>query len=109
MIENFLTYVNKNLSKKNKFRVFLYVIFDFFHSVLDLFAFSIIIPIILFVINQEFTGIDNKYLNFLYLQVSPYFSDITNLLSIVFIIFLIKYIFSIFINIFQIKFFTQIS
>jgi len=104
VIKNFLTFVKKNLSKKNKFRVFLYIIFDFFQSVLDLFAFSIIIPIILFVINREFISIDNKYLNFLYLQVSPYFGDITKLLSIIFIIFLLKYIFSIFINIFQIKF-----
>ena len=104
MIENFLTFVNKNLSKKNKLGTLLYIFFGIIQSVLDLIAFSLIIPILLFAVNQDFINFDNRYLNFLYSLISPYFENVTMLFFIVFIVFLIKYFFSILISIFQIRF-----
>lgn len=104
MIKNYTIFSNKNLTKKEKAYAIVYIVLGIIQTILDLLAFSLIIPIITFALNSNILDLDNKYLNFLYSIVSEYFNDIPKLLLILFLVFFVKYIFSLFINFFQIKY-----
>ena len=104
MIKSYTIFSSKNLTKKERNKSIIYIILGIIQTILDLLAFSLIIPIITFALNSNILDLDNKYLNLLYSIVSEYFVDIPKLLIFLFSVFFVKYIFSLFIHFFQIKY-----
>ena len=104
MIKSYLIFTNNNLTKSEKTKGILFIFLGILQTILDLIAFSLFIPIITFALNSNILNLDNKYLNVLYSIFSEYFTNIPKLFLIVFVVFLIKYIFSFLINFFQIKY-----
>ena len=104
MIKSFTIFREKNLTSKERNKSVIYILLGIIQTVLDLLAFSLIIPIITFALNSNILDLNNKYLNFIESQVSQYFNDIPKLFIFLFLIFFIKYVFSLFIHFFQVKY-----
>ena len=104
MIKSFTIFREKNLTSKERNKSIIFILLGIIQTVLDLLAFSLIIPIITFALNSNILDLNNKYLNFIESQVSQYFNDIPKLFIFLFLIFFIKYVFSLFIHFFQVKY-----
>lgn len=104
MINSFTAFRKNNLTKKESLKALIYIALGIFQSILDLLAFSLIIPIVTLTLNSNILVLENEYLNLLNSIISRYFSEITQLFLIIFGIFLLKYLLSLFINYFQIKY-----
>tara|TARA_Y100000816_G_C26107756_1_gene589326 strand:+ start:3547 stop:5271 length:1725 start_codon:yes stop_codon:yes gene_type:complete len=104
LIKKFKTFTEKNLTREEKAKGIIFVILGIIQTILDLLAFSLFIPVITFALNSNILNINNKFLDLLYSFVSDYFDNIPKLFFIILIVFLFKYLFSLFINYYQIKY-----
>lgn len=104
MFNHIITFTRNHLPKKARIGALTYIFLSLVQTVLDLFAFSLFIPVIIFIIDSSLLQLDNQYLNFLDFYISDYLNDVPKLFGIFFIIFFIKYILSFLINLFQIKY-----
>ena len=101
VLQNYSVFKNKNLSKKEKTKGFIYILFGIIQTILDLLAFSLMMPVVIFALKGNILDLDNKYLNFIYSIVSDYLNNIPKLFFIIFFVFSIKYLFSLFAHFFQ--------
>lgn len=104
MFNHLANFIKKHLPKKGRTGAITYVALSLFQTILDLFAFSLLIPVIIFMMNGNILEINNKYFNFLNNYISNYINNLPNLFGIIFLIFVIKYILTFLINAFQIKY-----
>tara|TARA_B110000977_G_scaffold200824_1_gene292780 strand:+ start:611 stop:2320 length:1710 start_codon:yes stop_codon:yes gene_type:complete len=104
VFNHIITFARNHLPKKARIGALTYIFLSLVQTVLDLFAFSLFIPVIIFIIDSSLLQLDNQYLNFLDFYISDYLNDVPKLFGIFFIIFFIKYILSFLINLFQIKY-----
>ena len=104
VFNHIITFTRNHLPKKARIGALTYIFLSLVQTVLDLFAFSLFIPVIIFIIDSSLLQLDNQYLNFLDFYISDYLNDVPKLFGIFFIIFFIKYILSFLINLFQIKY-----
>ncbi|MDA7689396.1 ABC transporter ATP-binding protein/permease [Candidatus Pelagibacter sp.] len=104
VFNHIIIFTRNHLPKKARIGALTYIFLSLVQTVLDLFAFSLFIPVIIFIIDSSLLQLDNQYLNFLNFYISDYLNDVPKLFGIFFVIFFIKYILSFLINIFQIKY-----
>jgi ABC-type multidrug transport system fused ATPase/permease subunit len=104
VFNHIITFTRNHLPKKARIGALTYIFLSLLQTVLDLFAFSLFIPVIIFIIDSNLLKLDNKYLNLLNFYISDYLNDMPKLFGIFFIIFFIKYVLSFLINLFQIKY-----
>jgi len=104
VIKSYLIFTNKNLTKEEKTKGIIFIFLGIVQTILDLLAFSLFIPIITYALNSDILNLNNEYLSLLYSIFSKYFDDVPKLFLIVFGVFFAKYIFSLLINFFQIKY-----
>ena len=104
MFNHIITFSTNHLPKKGRVGALIYIVLSLLQTVLDLFAFSLFIPVIIFYIDGSLLQLNNQYIKFLDLYISDYLNNIPKLFGIFFIVFLIKYVLSFLINLFQIKY-----
>ena len=104
MFNHLTNFIKYHLPKKGRAGAIIYVVLSLFQTVLDLFAFSLLIPVIIFMMNGNILEINNRYFTFLNSYISNYLDNLPNLFVIIFLIFIVKYILSFLINLFQIKY-----
>ena len=89
MIKKFRTFFKDNLNLENRNKGYIYLFLSFIQSIIDLFAISSIIPLIIISINNSVPDFDNLYLNIL----TSFLKDnINNLNFIFFVIFSIFFL-----------------
>ena len=104
MFNHIVTFLQNHLPKKARVGAFIYIFLSLLQTVLDLFAFSLFIPVIIFYIDSSLLQLNNQYLKFIDIYISDYLNNMTKLFGLFFIIFFIKYVLSFLINLFQIKY-----
>jgi len=104
LFNHLANFIKNHLPKKGRTGAIIYVVLSLFQTVLDLFAFSLLIPVIIFMMDGNILEINNKYFTFLNDYLTNYVNNLPSLFGIFFLIFLIKYFLSLLINAFQIKY-----
>ena len=65
MFNHLANFIKNHLPKKGRTGAIIYVVLSLFQTVLDLFAFSLLIPVIIFMMDGNILEINNKYFTFL--------------------------------------------
>lgn len=104
MINKFKTFFRDSLNTEDKNRGYVYLFLSFIQSILDLFAISSIIPLIIIFINNSIPDFDNFYLNIITLFIKDYIGNLNFIFVVIFSIFFLKYLLTFFINYFQINY-----
>ena len=104
MINKFKTFFKDSLNTEDRNRGYVYLFLSFIQSILDLFAISSIIPLIIIFINNSIPDFDNFYLNIITLFIKDYIGNLNFIFVVIFSIFFLKYLLTFFINYFQINY-----
>lgn len=104
MIKKFRTFFKDNLNLENRNKGYIYLFLSFIQSIIDLFAISSIIPLIIISINNSVPDFDNLYLNILTSFLKDNINNLNFIFFVIFSIFFLKYLLTFFINYYQINY-----